>query len=112
SGTRTFKSANKTDRMTSGQSGAPQHRLTIDGIQADFVLVEGGNFLTGDSDLPESRYRTSANVSSSDMATTETTNALWEAVTGSLPYDDLEDFEGHMEYDRPNHPVKIGRAHV
>jgi formylglycine-generating enzyme required for sulfatase activity len=105
SGTITFKSGNKTHIMTIDQSGAPQLRLTIDGIQADFVLVEGGNFLMGDSDLPESRYRTSVNVSSFYMATTETTNALWEAVTGSLPYDDLEDFEGHMEYDRPNHPV-------
>lgn len=105
SGTITFKSGNNTHLMQVQQAGAPKIRLTIDQVRVDFILVEGGSFLMGDSDLPESRYRHSVSVSSFYMAETETTNALWEAVTGALPYDGLEDFEGHFEYERPNHPV-------
>ena len=64
SGTITFKSGNNTHLMQVQQAGAPKIRLRVDQVRVDFILVEGGSFLMGDSDLPESRYRTSVNVSS------------------------------------------------
>mgnify|MGYP000860128627 FL=1 len=105
SATITFKSGDKTHLLKVSQKGAPKIRVTINEVSFDLILIEGGSFIMGNSDIPESRFRHTVNLSSFYMAQTETTNGLWEEIMGALPYDKLADFEGHNEYERPFHPV-------
>ncbi|TCO05987.1 SUMF1/EgtB/PvdO family nonheme iron enzyme [Natronoflexus pectinivorans] len=87
------------------QQGAPVIRFSAGDIEFRMVLVEGGSFMMGDSDIPESRWAHSVSVNSFYMCETEVTNGLWSQIMGSLPYDDLEGYDDHNEYNRPNHPV-------
>lgn len=98
-------SGNNTHEITVNQAGAPKIFFSIDEVDFSMILVEGGTFLMGSSDIYGSEYSHPVTVSSFYLGETEVTNALWKKVMVALPYDALEEYEGGDEQDKPNHPV-------
>ena len=101
----TLTAGDKTHTITVTQKGAPKITYTVGDISITMVLVEGGTFSMGDSDLPESKWTHSVTLSSFYISQTEATNELWHEVMGSLPYDALESYGGGDESNKPKHPV-------
>ncbi len=67
------------------QEGCPFINFSVDDVEFKMILVEGGLYLMG-------YYIT---INSFYMCETEVTNALWEKITGNLPYDDPYDDKTH-----------------
>jgi formylglycine-generating enzyme required for sulfatase activity len=101
----TLTAGKKTHIISVNQSGAPHIRFSVNGVSFKMILVEGGKFTMGHADIFESRWPHEVSLNSYYICETEVTNALWKAVTGSLPYDLLADFVGHTEHEKPNYPV-------
>ncbi len=100
-----FKAGSVNHTIHVEQSGAPEISFTVDDVNFSMRQVKGGSFLMGDSDIPESRWAHSVTLDDYYICTTEVTNALWETVTGYLPYDKLDDPDGIFNNELPSHPV-------
>ncbi|ASB48182.1 SUMF1/EgtB/PvdO family nonheme iron enzyme [Alkalitalea saponilacus] len=101
----TIKSGSNQHTIHVYQRGAPVIVFSAGDVEFRMILVEGGDFMMGDSDLTESRWAHRVTVNSFYMCETEVTNALWNQIMGELPYDHLEGYEDHDEYNKLDHPV-------
>lgn len=97
--TLTIRAGDKSKEIKISQASTPRMTMTVKGIPVTMILVEGREFTMGSSE--QSSYGLSHQVKLSDyyISETEVTNALWQAVKGSLPYSD------HSEADKPTLPV-------
>ena len=95
----TITAGDKTKEVKITQAGAPTITLTVNGVSFNMVLISGSQYSMGSSE--QSDFGLSHQVAVNDfyISETETTNALWKAVRGSLPYTD------HSETDKPEFPV-------
>ena len=95
----TIKAGDKTKEVKITQAGAPTITLTVNGVSFNMVLISGSQYSMGSSE--QSDFGLSHQVAVNDfyISETETTNALWKAVRGSLPY------TNHSETDKPEFPV-------
>lgn len=96
---------NKKHIVRINQESPPSIELKVNGILFRLIKVEGRSFVLGHSDIPESRWPHQVSVNSFYMCEAEITNAQWQAVMGSLPYDGIDGLENHIEHTRPAHPV-------
>lgn len=97
----TIRSGEKTVEINVIQSGTSVMNLDIKGVDVRMILVEGSEFVMGSNEL--SIYGLPHRVKLDDfyIAETETTNELWMAIQGSLPY------TGHSENNQLSLPVSM-----
>lgn len=101
----TITSGENTQVISVEQAGAAIISLTIDEITFRMILVEGGTFTLGTGDIYGSGPAYDVTLSDYYICETEVTNGLWNAALGALPYDLLDDYAGHAEYEKPDHPL-------
>lgn len=95
----TITAGSKTKEILVTQLAASYININIKGIELKMILVEGGQFTMGSNDHPGFGIPHQVLLSEYYISETEVTNALWQAVAGSLPYKD------HDESDQPLFPI-------
>lgn len=98
----TIKAGDKTKEILVKQRGTERITYTVDDVSFDMVLIAGGTFtMGGGGDSNADYYGISHQVLLHDfyISETEVTNALWMAVSGTLPYNK------NREVDKPLLPV-------
>lgn len=83
----TITSGTRNHSIAVVQDGASEVTVQVGTESIDLVLVEGASFTQKEYG---SYYSNEVKVDSFYIATIETTNAIWKAVTGGLPYDSMD----------------------
>lgn len=83
----TITSGVRSHAIAVSQDGASRITVPVGTESIDLVLVEGATFTQKEYG---SYYSNEVKVDSFYIATIETTNAFWKAVTGGLPYDSMD----------------------
>jgi formylglycine-generating enzyme required for sulfatase activity len=83
----TITSGDRQHLIAVSQDGASQVTVPVGSESIDLVLVEGTTFTLKEY---SSYYSHEVKLDSFYIATVETTNAFWKAVTGGLPYDSMD----------------------
>ena len=84
--------ANKVQRESFEGTDFKNEKFTVGGVAFEMVAVEGGTFTMGGVELPNMPARDNelplhdVTLDSFKIGRTEVTQALWEAVMGSIPY--------------------------
>ena len=84
--------ANKVQRESFEGTDFKNEKFTVGGVAFEMVAVEGGTFTMGGVELPNMPARDNelplhdVTLDSFKIGRTEVTQALWEAVMGSVPY--------------------------
>ena len=84
--------ANKVQRESFEGTDFKNEKVTVGGVAFEMVAVEGGTFTMGGVELPNMPARDNelplhdVTLDSFKIGRTEVTQALWEAVMGSIPY--------------------------
>ncbi len=84
--------ANKVQRESFEGTDFKNEKFTVGGVAFEMVTVEGGTFTMGGVELPNMPARDNelplhdVTLDSFKIGRTEVTQALWEAVMGSIPY--------------------------
>ena len=100
-----ISSGDKTHTVYVNQKGAEEIILTVNSVSFKMILVDADTFILGDDELYGSTPAFEVSLSSYYICETEVTNNIWNAVMGDLPYDYLDEYAGHTEYSRMNHPL-------
>ncbi len=85
------------------QKNAPLIVFEVGGVKFNLVFVKGSTFTMGE--YPHNPPAHSVQLSDYYICQTEVTNALWQAVMGSLPYGQYSQFTGKSDYSNPLQPV-------
>ncbi|MFP4489270.1 MAG: SUMF1/EgtB/PvdO family nonheme iron enzyme [Bacteroidales bacterium] len=104
-GSISIKSGSREHVISVKQMGASVITLTVDDVSFRMMLVESDTFMLGDETLYGSTPAHEVSLSAYYICETEVTNELWYAVTGSLPYDNIDEYAGHSEYSMMQHPL-------
>ncbi len=83
----TITSGLRSHSIAVSQDGASKVTVPVGAESIDLVLVEGATFTQQEYG---SYYSNEVTLDSFYIATIETTNAFWKAVTGGLPYDTMD----------------------
>lgn len=83
----TITSGTRSHAIAVSQDGASRITVPVGTESINLVLVEGATYTQKEYG---SYYSNEVKVDSFYMATIETTNAFWKAVTGGLPYDSMD----------------------
>lgn len=83
----TLTAGDKTQLIEITQAGASTIHMSVKGVPLTLVLVEGDQFTMGSSDPSNASLQHQVKLSDFYISTTEITNAMWQAVVNSLPYE-------------------------
>lgn len=102
-GSLTVTSGTKRHTVAVTQNAASLLEFTIDDVKFTMILVESGGFNRTEYG---GYYSHEVELDSFYIAETEVTNALWKAVTGTLPYDTMaNDIKNNPLFTELNLPV-------
>ena len=76
------------------QAGYQKITYTVNGVEFNLILAPAGKFMMGTTGLNNNSPLRQVKVDSFYICETEVTNALWKAVTGTLPYDTVKAASG------------------
>lgn len=85
------------------QESASLIEFEVSGVKFNLAYVKGGVFTLGEQVYNPPAHQ--VQLSDFYICETEVTNALWEAVMGSLPYNQYSQFSGKSDYSNPLQPV-------
>lgn len=98
-----IKTEKKEHTIIIHQESAPVIEFAVSGVKFNVVYVKGGVFTLGEEVYNPPAHQ--VQLSDYYICETEVTNALWQAVMGSLPYGQYSLFAGKSDYANPLQPV-------
>jgi formylglycine-generating enzyme required for sulfatase activity len=94
-----IKTEKKEHSINIHQESAPLIEFEVSGVKFNVVYVKGGVFTLGEQVYNPPAHQ--VQLSDYFICQTEVTNALWQAVMGSLPYSQYSQFTGKSDYSNP-----------
>jgi len=101
----TITAADSTHEINIIQAGYHSLNYTVNGVELKLFLAPAGKFMMGTTGNNINSPLRQVKVDSFYICETEVTNALWKAVTGTLPYDTVKAANGLTLSKLLNEPV-------